>query len=488
MISDKLHYNPKIQILTNSVRFGYHFFIKYQLQQEDKLITDLHNKCIDYLILKKVKLDALRVNKFYILDYSCIEFNQLFNANGDIDTDYCKLNAINSPFDCSDYVYFYLVPDSTAIIDKNSLLTYRYNYGKIMIDTVTKAFEFSKLCVLHDCICLIFSSNDLTSFCNNQKVLLLFGGIGDLFITFSIIQEYILKNFDKEIYVANKSKYANDCNKKLDFIIESFTIKKLKKLTLVNFNDYFWKYYTEVINDVASIFNKEKDSSNHMAFLYSRFLLNYEYIDFFKYNSILNSYLLNSVEQDELIYINGIISSNMPNVGIQYFTGNKIDNDNWEIMLGRKWDTENVVNFFSLCKEKNINLISLNSDTFDSTLEKYCTQKLSIAGYALLISKMNLVIGVDSSAGHIASFYDIPSITLWGKGTPINFWSNNKYHLGYRPLRNNLSLVPVNHDISSITANLLMEKVIDILTNKFVFKKDLITYRDTQDDLYVTYI
>ena len=103
-------------------------------------------------------------------------------------------------------------------------------------------------------------------------------------------------------------------------------------------------------------------------------------------------------------------------------------------------------------------------------------RKLSLSGYAYAISKLKMVVGIDSSAGHIAAFYNIPSITLWGGQTPFEAWEAK---ISFRPLRNNTSIYSSNKDINLISPKTVFKNMKAVLNHMAVHETDNTFFYDT---------
>lgn len=84
-----------------------------------------------------------------------------------------------------------------------------------------------------------------------------------------------------------------------------------------------------------------------------------------------------------------------------------------------------------------------------------------------------MLIGIDSSGGHIASFYNIPSITIWGKQTPECFPETLK-KVSFRPLKKNISIWSERKCTDVIDANIIFEKAMEILNGNIKFSDDMI--------------
>jgi ADP-heptose:LPS heptosyltransferase len=110
---------------------------------------------------------------------------------------------------------------------------------------------------------------------------------------------------------------------------------------------------------------------------------------------------------------------------------------------------------------------------------------MSVYSYVYAISKLKFVVSIDSSSGHIASFYNIPSLTLWGKTTPVKYTDN--LIIGFRPLRNNFSIVSKSEKIENITGEFVYETLKKLLENNFNNPDKIITYQDSLDDYNIVY-
>ena len=95
-------------------------------------------------------------------------------------------------------------------------------------------------------------------------------------------------------------------------------------------------------------------------------------------------------------------------------------------------------------------------------------KKLSLEGYVYAISKLSLLVGIDSSAGHVASFYNIPSITIFNSNP---FYSKD-IKSNYRPLRNNISLYTKNEE--KVSFKDVFKLVESCAKNDFNFKNHMI--------------
>lgn len=101
-------------------------------------------------------------------------------------------------------------------------------------------------------------------------------------------------------------------------------------------------------------------------------------------------------------------------------------------------------------------------------------ENTSLFEYLNIISKMDLVIGIDSSAGHIASLLNIPTITIWTEARPIIIDK-----ISFRVLRNNISFIN-NNESNSINTGLISSIAQRILKKDLVISDKIITFEDCE--------
>ena len=93
---------------------------------------------------------------------------------------------------------------------------------------------------------------------------------------------------------------------------------------------------------------------------------------------------------------------------------------------------------------------------------------------------MKLVVGMDSSGGHIASFSDVPSITIWQRHA---FTPDSTYKRSYRPLRKNISLYSDEITAQCITPRLVFDVMQSFLRGEIDVTKS--QYNSAQNVLYI---
>lgn len=490
-----LNYKEEFKVMFNSSRYGKHYFIGYDEADEILVIENFLKYNSNFIILKIENTEFPDNEKSFYFYYNDINLELLFSDCNEINADYSEKNKVNSKIKYRNYIYFYMIPNEKDIIKIKSMEYYKLHIGKTMIENISKYCVFNKEIILNNKIILKFTD---TAYYENENTscdyiyLSLLGGIGDFFLTFSVVYDY-LKNIEpyKSVYIINSNASEN-----FKYMIDLCYGSKARLLNVDACNIYFRNYWIEkkekfLLNKkIEGMFKMPETKADNMAFLYKQFLIGDKEFYYYKYADILNERILKSVSDEEKNYINGLIKDKKNNIGFQYFTGNFNEKTNaWDIFGDRKWDVENIKSFIEQCKKRDINLISLNSETYDSSLQEFCTKKLSIAGYALLISKMDLVVGTDSSAGHIASFYNVPSITLWGMASPLELhYYGSPIFLGYRTLRKNYSIIAKNKELSSINHSTVFSLVEKFIKNELLFEDRMITYKNSRNGYNMLYV
>jgi len=467
------------------LKHGKHYFIAYDEKDEALVIKNIARYYRNFVILRTDYIHLFDSKDSFCFYYHDIDLDLLFTDSLVISSIYSEQNKVVLKNDRStSYIYFYIIPEA-----QNDITVSLVQFEKIMIESISRYCVFDSEVVINNMLFLKFA--DIAGTNKKIKFLFVMGGIGDFFITFSIIKDYLKSNKYKDIYIVN---YAKLKNPNFDYMVRLCYDSKVKLLDYYHYRYllYYWLEQSEncLLNQkLATTFNLSEDKGEHMALSYKNILIGEKNVDYYQYSDILKRKIVRNVSSEEENYINTLIKNGSKNVGLQYFTGNfnSITNK-WNFYGDRVWDDNNVNKFIKKCRQNNINLIVLNSETYAPSLQKFCTKKLSIEGYALLISKMDLVVSMDSSAGHIASFYDIPSITLWGNASPLELSYSGTAYIGYRTLRKNYSIIAKNRELASIHYHTVFSFVKKFAENKLDFKDDIITYQDSLNRYNMVYV
>lgn len=216
-------------------------------------------------------------------------------------------------------------------------------------------------------------------------------------------------------------------------------------------------------------------------------------LDFHVYahNDILISRINNSIDLEEKKYIDDFFADS-DYIGFQFFTGTYDEvEEKWITDRGRNWDNENVSEFVKICNENGINLLTFSSHPY-ADIQTERLKNVSVLGFVYAISKLKLLVGIDGSGGHIAAFYNVPSITIWGKQTPEYFYNigikqeklqHNK--ISYRPLRKNISIWSNERCIENVNFKVVFDKMVGVLNGDINISEDVLGYYDQSNCIKV---
>lgn len=481
-------YSQEINIAAGCSEYGKHYFIAYEDKDEALVIKNIIKYYHNFIILKTNYISLFDSKNSFCFYYNYINLDLLFPMPFFISNNYAEQNKSNFKNNKGkNYIYFYSIPNVKANND-----SYIAQFEKTMLESISESCVFDGEIIENNMLFLKFA--EPTFIATNKKQYNRFffapGGIGDFFMNFSIIKDYLNTGHYRNTYIMN---YSRSKNVNFDYMVKLCYGFRAKILDCYHYKYlfYYWlgqhEYYSAQQRKLY-LPSPSKSNGEHIAFLYRKHLIGEKNLYYYQYNDILKERILKSVSEEEKAYINSIIKYGSKNLGLQYFTGELNKNNEWFFFGDRKWDESNIIGLMRKCKESNINLIALNSETYIPSLQSCCIKKLSIAGYALLISKLDMVVSVDSSAGHIAAFYSIPSITLWGKGSPLSLNYNGSLYMGFRALRKNYSLMAKNKQIASIDYNTVFYLIKEFIANKFLFKDEIITYQDSANGYNMMYV
>jgi hypothetical protein len=482
-IPNKIRYDMLVSCLLE----GKYFYISYNKVDEMKIIEKLYKYNKTFFILHTNSNRFFHKSNTYCLCYDNIDINNLYNQYKEINVDYVEAKKEKAKNNYTSYIYFFAVPNYRD--NENYVKYYNNLFGycidKYMLDNVENEYLYNNYIIYEKNVILRFCDSKFyeENFEEKRCIISLLGGIGDIFIEYSIIYQFIMeyKKVGVEVCIVLDGPTTNLPELLFDDIA----------ILIYFYNEKIFKYWIEHSNivffkKVYDIFNNLEKDADHTINIYKRLLNQDDNCSYYKYNDILSEIIKKNVTKDELDYINGITINANKIIGLQFFTGNyDILEEKW--MIGnRKWDIDNVLNFINKCDENNIKVLILNpSSPYDDLLLNLSLKPMSVPAYVYTISKLNLIVGIDSSGGHIASFYNIPSITLWGSTTPIIYYES---YNGYRPLRKNFSIVASNKNVSSINYEVVFDITKKILDNTLLLSDDIISYEDSVQGYNTIYI
>ncbi|MBU8772089.1 glycosyltransferase family 9 protein [Cytobacillus oceanisediminis] len=397
----------------------------------------------------------------------------------------CTINE-NTP---SEEIYEYLngkkkIPHS-PVTEENYLIVLLMIHDKkintaanleLLINFLPETFIMSRLHFLNTYLpYLVFTDKRTFIPVKNESkpnALIVSGGYGDGIMVFRIIQKFI---DDLQYKGESVDIFTWDYN--LYMILKSF----LKRTNV------YWHQIQERMSEnryIESIFlspqykhcyqvvgaNYSNKNNNDQA---------YHYIDLYGHalgmgvtTSTLNGIPedLPSITQDIKDWLEDKRKENIKLIGIQFQTQNK----------KRSWNMDYIEEFISLCKENNYQLINLAPLQGSLPKEVLDVSNLEVSQLFSVIGKLSVFVGIDSCCGHIAGVMKIPNLTIWGENSPGSVYINDiPRRISFRTLSMNYSLESTTRDINRITPEIVFKRMEDIIYNRIILKKSLITVDET---------
>lgn len=452
------------------------YLIAFNKDDELLVVSRLIKYTKNFLILLTDSIDAVPVrlmNHQYLCNKDNIDrvLERIFKQN---ETDFDNVSDYTS---CLSYIVFVKEAESLQYLYDN-YYTRCYNF-RFMVSQLKKfsLYDFNfynYVAIPRLSTFLDYESKPIKMFVNQNIIKIektFFGpflGIGDFFIMYSIIYEYCLNKLHDVYFpiidfvpIMNSKLYFPDF-KKVYFDNEAiynfcFSVKNEEILNIYSIfeeNNYFQNTNKHIVDVVKSILNTDKPK------------------DIYKYNFILSESIFSNINKREKDYIDHLIYNNRF-IGMQLFSGVYAEKKGcWKSVTNRNWSEKRIREFVNLCKKQNYQLICLSKLPYEID-NLLCMDEVSVEGYAYAISKLSLVVGIDSSAGHIASFFNIPSITVWGSHMP--FGRGNK-NVSFRPLRKNISIYSDDPVLLDIDPLYVISIIKGVIQNKYPVDKDIILY------------
>jgi len=325
-------------------------------------------------------------------------------------------------------------------------------------------------------VCRVIEGEEQTL---EQVFLLPFYGLGDHFIFHSLLEEFIAARNVKteEVYLVCDRKEHND-------ILLNKMFPGQEKLMFDN--NEMYKYCCrngKFVNFYSSTnfwfeLEQGKKLDKHIIELMKNYL-NIEsafqpYLHADKLKNIIDS---NCNSQEAEIIDNLDIDQA---IGIQYFTGFYDSNENiWVESRNRSLNYGNICKLISFFKQNGHTVLLLNPNPYPESLDAIQLPKLSVFGYVYAIKKLKIMVGIDSSAGHIASFYNIPSLTMWGNNnTPYTF---NNFPFSFRALRKNCSIYSETGNVNQIDMELVFKTAIKIIDGSLPLSEEIFEYQNQKN-------
>ena len=301
-------------------------------------------------------------------------------------------------------------------------------------------------------------------------------GIGDYMMFFSIFCEYFKNENPEKLFIATYENRKNE-NQILDVFFP-----EIRRMYFDNEN--LFNYYMRFTNTkkLKSLFftlinglnHKKTDKGFHITDLFlGDFGLDRSF-DKHKYNDIFIQRILGGLDRTEKCYIDELLGEKRY-VGLQFFTGTyDSDYDIWMTDPSRNWAEEHIKEFVDLCNKNGISIVMYGKSPYNN-FECKVIEGLSTIGFIYSISKLSMTVGIDSSVGHIASMYDVPNITIWGRQTPYDL---DGLPCSFRTLSRNVSIYSERKNVNYISPEYLFDKMIALKKNEIELDKGVIAYDD----------
>lgn len=148
----------------------------------------------------------------------------------------------------------------------------------------------------------------------------------------------------------------------------------------------------------------------------------------------------------------------------------------------KSWPLEHAKKFVQLCVGEGIGVVMLTSHSTGSIPGVMDVGGLTVDQLIPIAVYLDLIVSIDSFAGHMASLQNIPSVTIWGRHYPHiydPYQPETKEYISYRPSRRNYSLVAPSANSADIPPETVMSAVQGILEGRIVLKDGRITIEDT---------
>lgn len=319
-----------------------------------------------------------------------------------------------------------------------------------------KAYELYDIAVYNHTPILRYRSKDreYVPVKRNITVINLLYGVGDFFLLSSIYYELIRQHKEKgnTVYIEffeRKDELHSRTKDMCELFFQSeasyicFQNKKLHTMLMENKENLIFPLID--INDGIRV---EHEHPDHIVNMVQEYLWQGKlHISPYKYEDTLKKILRESLSKEEKDLVDCYCKKNHKLIGIQFYSGKYMEKQGiWQDETPKNWDIKNVLKFCKLCKENNIELVNLSPNPYMDVIKDYviALPQMSLVGYIYLISKLYYLVGIDSSANHIAAFYNIPHLTLWWNQLVHRQAHDINTNWCFRSLRNDYSLVPVH--------------------------------------------
>ena len=172
--------------------------------------------------------------------------------------------------------------------------------------------------------------------------------------------------------------------------------------------------------------------------------------------------------------------SSHPNVGFQFWTGPSAQDST------RSWPPEPVAQFSDLCQGAfTLFCLTPSPPAYRNTLANMVQADfLSLFGMLYLLSQMDYFVGIDSCCGHAASFFRIPNITIWNRYQTTTMFKKGDTPLSLRPLWKNFSM-EIDENTKYVPPDIAFQVLCQIHNGQIQWPDRPLTYRDSLNGLNI---
>lgn len=349
-----------------------------------------------------------------------------------------------------------------------------------MIATLPKFFVISDSFFSENQPYLIYTDQrEKVTIQKNSKPIALIaaGGYGDAIMSFRLIQAFINEHqeqgeqtvvltWDLKMYKVLQF-FLKDCTVIYFDITNRMAEKRF--IECIFFSTRYKKCYQ--LADANFSYMTQVDEAFHFTDLIQK-ALNLQSTD---QNMLLDSSILPTLPSDIISWLKERKQANKLLIGVQFKTDS----------IERSWPLHYAEEFIMLCQHQGYEVINLAP--LDLKQQGYYdVSHLEVVELFSVINELDAVVGIDSCCGHIAGVLGKPNLTLWGNQKPDQVTLGHQSRkVSFRTLSMNYSLVPQDRNIATIKPSLVVECLQDILNQRILLKKEIITISDTLQQRWI---
>ena len=472
------------------------FLLKRNMKKNQRIIVLSYDELDEEAICKAV---LKYNNNFLVVDsddfirnlgehifYNCNKNNVDEVMQGISDKEECERTYIICDVEKNDSTHFIifiqeeLLPKSYAGVNGKN---YNYSFlkNKLVGYKPVKAYSFENQIVIK------YSKKDYSiEIKKKSKYLIPFEGVGDLFMQYSILRKFIEDTASgynlSMICIGNNGTVellSTLLQPKIKLLHISTGAKYLDWCTLIS-RDCIYPLFTDFLEGCKNG-GQYSEGEYHILDIIKDILKVDKEFDPYTSSEFLKQFILDNIPDTEKKYVDELFEKK-EYIGFQYYTGSyDSENNVWYGMNGKNWAEEQAVKFTELCEAHGIPLLLLSNSPY-KCMKGNQLEKMSLFGYVYAISKVKALVGIDSSAGHIASFFHKPNITVWGGQSPLKSWGAK---VSFRPLCMNYSIISEDLNSYSISSDYVFEVLNKIINKEIILEAKILSYYDQKNIVVV---